>query len=105
MGVIFNQTIVPLIREAVGTAVFCEQSLYIYNLVEPRLAPLIDRVMSESGCICEVYPMRSKNKPLVELHLTILDCKERKPKQATLNAVKELSSLIKENGGAVHLKA
>ena len=97
---IFNETIAPLIKQAVGSSVFCERSLFADNIMESRLAPLIDKVMSDNE---EVYikshPMRTENKPHVELHLTIVARQEQKPAEKLAKAAKELASLIEANDG------
>ena len=99
---IFNETIAPLIKQAVGSSVFCERSIFADNIMESRLAPLIDKVMSDNE---EVYikshPMRTENKPHVELHLTIIARQEQKPAEKLVKAAKELASLIEENDGLV----
>ena len=46
MEAIFDETIAPLIKQAVGSSVFCERSIFVDNIFESRLAPLIDKVMS-----------------------------------------------------------
>ncbi len=99
---IFNETITPLIKQAVGSNVFCERSIFADNIIESRLAPLIDKVMVDN---VEVYvkshPMRSENKPHVELHLTIIASQEQKPAEKLAKAAKELTSLIEANDGLV----
>ena len=99
---IFNETIAPLIKQAVGSTVFCERSIFADNIIESRLAPLIDKVMIDNE---EVYvkshPMRSENKPHVELHLTIIASQEQKPAEKLAKAAKELVSLIEANDGLV----
>lgn len=102
MEAIFNQTIAPLIKQAVGSNVFCERSIFADNIMESRLAPLIDKVMSDNeGVYVKSHPMRSENKPHVELHLTITAGKEHNPGEKLLKASKELACLIEENGGLV----
>ena len=100
--VMFNETIAPLIKQAVGSSVFCERSIFADNIMESRLAPLIDKVMSDNE---EVYvkshPMRAESKPHVELHLTIVANKEQKPAEKLAKAAKELASLIEAEGGCV----
>ena len=102
MEAIFNETIAPLIKQAVGSSVFCERSIFADNIMESRLAPLIDKVMSDND---EVYvkshPMRTENKPHVELHLTIVARQEQKPAEKLAKAAKELVSLIEADGGFV----
>jgi molybdenum cofactor synthesis domain-containing protein len=99
---IFNDTIAPLIKKAVGSIVFCERSIFADNIIESRLAPLIDKVMVDNE---EVYvkshPMRSENKPHLELHLTIIANQEKKPAEKLAKAAKELISLIEANDGLI----
>lgn len=100
---IFNQSIAPLIREAVGSGVFCQKSIFVDDIVESRLAPLIDLVMGDNvGVYIKSHPLRSEGKSRIELHLTITECAEQKPSEALEKAAKEISVLIETNGGAVH---
>jgi nicotinamide-nucleotide amidase len=100
MEAIFNETITPLIKQAVGSGVFCERSIFVDNIFESRLAPLIDRVMSDNeGVYVKSHPMRTENKPNMELHLTIVESKESAPSEKLLKAAKELAVLIEQNGG------
>lgn len=102
MEAIFNETIVPLIKQAVGSNVFCERSIFADNIMESRLAPLIDKVMSENeGVYIKSHPMRTENKPHVELHLTIIVSQEQKPAEILAKAAKELVNLIETDGGSV----
>jgi len=106
MEAIFNQTIAPKIKQAVGTNVFCERSIFADNIMESRLAPLIDTVMKDNiGVYVKSHPLRSENKPHVELHLTMMACRKQKPSEILLKAEKQLSSLIEANGGTVHTQA
>jgi nicotinamide-nucleotide amidase len=102
MEAIFNETIAPLIKQAVGDEVFCERSIFADNIFESRLAPLIDKVMSEHvGVYVKSHPMRTENKPHVELHLTIIASQEQRPAEKLAKAAKQLAILIEENGGVV----
>ncbi len=102
MEAIFTETIVPLISQAVGTEVFCERSIFLDNIFESRLAPLIDKVMNDNdGVYVKSHPMRSENKPHLELHLTIIASQEQNPSEKLLKAAKQLAVLIEENGGVV----
>lgn len=48
MEAIFTQTIAPQLKQAVGDKVFAEKSMFLENIFEARLAPLIDQVMAEN---------------------------------------------------------
>jgi molybdopterin-biosynthesis enzyme MoeA-like protein len=92
----------PLIKQAVGSSVFCEKSIFADNIFESRLAPLIDKVMSDNlGVYIKSHPMRTENKPYVELHLTIIARQEQTPNQKLSKAAEELIGLIEAAGGVV----
>jgi molybdenum cofactor synthesis domain-containing protein len=100
MEAIFTETIAPLLRQAVGDRVFCERSMFLENMMESNLAPLIDTVMSANeGVYIKSHPMRVENKPHIEIHLTITDKEKEKPAEKLLKAARELASLVEENGG------
>ncbi len=104
MEAIFSETIAPLIKQAVGSSVFCERSIFADNIVESRLAPLIDKVMCDNeGVYVKSHPMRTEKKPHVELHLTIVASQEQRPDEKLVKAAKELAVLIEVNGGKVSL--
>ena len=65
MEAIFTQTIAPLLKQAVGDRVFCEKSLFVDDMMESNLAPLIDRVMSaNSGVYIKSHPLEQKISPI-----------------------------------------
>jgi len=102
MEAIFSETIAPLIKQAVGDKVFCERSLFVDNIFESHLAPLIDQVMSSNlGVYVKSHPIRTKDNPHMELHLTITASKDQDPEEKLLKAAKELTDLIKENDGLI----
>ncbi len=98
---IFTQSIAPLIKEAVGSGIFCQKSIFA-NIIESRLAPLIDTVMKDNvGVYIKSHPMGFGGKPRVELHLTMTDQAEFKPAEALEKAAKELCVLIEADGGTI----
>jgi len=102
MQAIFNETIAPLIKQAVGSSVFCERSIFADNIMESCLAPLIDKVMSDNeGVYVKSHPKRTEHKPHIELHLTIIASQEQKPAEKLVKAAKELAVLIEANDGVV----
>ena len=102
MEAIFNETIVPLLNQTIGNGVFYERSLFVENIVESSLAPLIDKVMENNVPVyVKSHPLPSENKPKVELHLTITSIQEDNPAEKLEKASKELVNLIEANGGVV----
>ena len=105
MEAIFTGTIAPMLKQAVGDRVFCEKSMFLDNMLESNLAPLIDKVMSANkGVYIKSHPMRVENKPHIEIHLTIAAKAEEKPMEMLEKAMKQLSTLVEANGGKVSVK-
>jgi molybdenum cofactor synthesis domain-containing protein len=102
MEAIFTETIASLLKQAVGNRVFGEKSIFIDNMMESRLAPLIDKVMSANkGVYIKSHPMGVENKPHIEVHLTVAAKEEERPMEMIEKAVKQLASLVEESGGKV----
>ncbi|MCW4004338.1 MAG: molybdopterin-binding protein [Candidatus Bathyarchaeota archaeon] len=100
MEAIFTQTIKPLLKEAVGCNMFCEQSIFVEDIMESRLAPLIDQVMSENeGVYIKSHPMLTEIKPRIEAHLTTIASPEEEPARKIFKAATELCRLIEQNNG------
>jgi molybdopterin-biosynthesis enzyme MoeA-like protein len=105
MEAIFAETVVSLLKHAVGDSVFCERSMFVDNMMESRLAPIIDKVMSNNlGVYIKSHPLGVENKPHIELHLTITAKGEEKPVKKLQKAINQLLSLIEEKGGKPSLK-
>ena len=100
MEAIFTETITPLIKQAVGEGVFCQRSLFVEGIIEPRLAPLIDRVMAcNKGVYIKSHPaMGTESKPYTELHMT-MRTNEPNPADKLQKAAKEIAELIEATGG------
>ena len=97
---IFNETIAPMLRQASGNLVFCEKSLFADDIGESTLAPLIDKTMTDNkGVYVKSHPIRTANKPHIEIHLTITAKEEENPLDMLEKAVRQLSKLVQESGG------
>jgi nicotinamide-nucleotide amidase len=106
MEAIFTQTIAPAIKVAVGSGAFCQRSLFVADILESRLAPLIDRVMADNvGVYIKSHPLLSENKPRVELHLTMVGTEIAEPAELLDLAAKQLTALIQQNGGVLQEQA
>ena len=105
MEAIFTESIAPLLKHAVGDRVFCENSLFVDNMMESQLAPLIDKVMSNNlGVYIKSHPLGEENSPHIEIHLTVRARNKEKPAEKIMKAIGQLSSLIEANGGKVVLE-
>jgi molybdopterin-biosynthesis enzyme MoeA-like protein len=106
MEAIFTQTIEPLLKEVVGGRVFCERSMFLDNIMESQLAPLIDKVMIDnSGVYIKSHPLGVENKPHIEIHLTGSGKDEEKLMEAILRAMKQLAVLVEKSGGVAKLES
>jgi molybdenum cofactor synthesis domain-containing protein len=100
MEAIFTQTITPILKKAVGNRVFCEKSIFLNDIMESQLAPLLDTVMgSNPGVYLKSHPLGEEKKPHIEIHLTIMAKKEDKPQETLQKAIKQLAGLVEANGG------
>ncbi len=106
MEAIFTETIIPVLKQSVGDVVFWEKSMFIDNMIESNLAPLIDKVMSlnegvyiKSHVYVKSKVARADTRPHIEIHLTIRSEEKEKPMEKLLKSVSELASLVEENGG------
>jgi len=100
MEAIFTETIVPMLKQAVGDRIFCEKSMFLDNMMESKLAPLIDKVMSANkGVYIKSHPMGAENKSHIEIHLTVAAKAKEKPMKMLEKAMRQLSILVEENGG------
>ena len=102
MEAIFTETIAPMLKQAVGDRIFCERSMFLDNMMESNLAPLIDKVMSSNrGVYIKSHPKGVENKLYIELHLTIAAQAEEEPMKMLENAMRQLSVLVEANGGKI----
>ena len=106
MEAIFTETIASLIKQASGNSVFCERSMFVDNIVESYLAPLIDRIMADNegvyikSHVCtNSNQIPAKRKPHIEIHLTIRAKEKEKPETKLRKAMRELASLVETNSG------
>jgi len=103
MQAIFEQSVVPLIRELVGNIFRSEGSLKVTGLGESKVAPLIDTVMLTSPNVYIKSHPRHGQGPTLELHLSIVSESEDVAKNSVKRAMEELSRLVADNGGEVEL--
>ncbi len=107
MEAIFIESIAPLLRQALGDKCFWEKSMFVENIMESYLAPLIDQVMIanegiyiKSHVCTNTHPKPAKNRrPHIELHLTLRASEREKPAEKLHKAIAELKSLVNANGG------
>jgi nicotinamide-nucleotide amidase len=111
MEAIFEESVAPLLKKAAGKTTFFETSLYVDDVVESVLAPLIDQAMHDNPYVyvkSHVYtknpPGSNENKrPHIELHLSTTSKDSKTARKLLERTVAELSELIEKNSGTVKL--
>jgi len=102
MKAIFNETVAPLLKQASGKSAFYEKSIYVDNVMESKLAPLIDEVMRNNlGVYVKSHPKGREDKPHMEIHLSTTADDGEVAEEKLRKAVVQLSRLIGEIGGKI----
>jgi nicotinamide-nucleotide amidase len=102
MEAIFQENVVPLLKQASGDTAFYEKSIYVDGVMESSLAPLIDNVMRDnSGVYVKSHPKGRENRPHMEVHLSTTAKDAEKPEEKLRKAIRQLSSEIKKIGGKI----
>ncbi len=102
MKAIFNEMVAPLLKQASGKSAFYAKSIYVDDVMESSLAPLIDKVMQENPSVyVKSHPKGREDQPHIEVHMSITADDEGKAEEKLRMAVVQLSGLIGEIGGRV----
>lgn len=100
MKAIFEESVIPLIRNFIKTTIVYEKSLKVTGIIESELAPLIDQVMRETPDVyIKSHPRAAEPIPLLELHVSTLATSENEAKDRVEAAEKRISHRIAEHGG------
>ncbi len=100
MEAIFNQTIAPILKQATGSMIFCEKSLFVDNVAESTIAPFIDKVMADNkGVYVKSHPLPAEKIHCIELHLTITEREAENPEDKLERAIIQLTEQIHGVGG------
>ena len=99
---IFDESVAPLLKEAAGEVTFFETSLDVTGMMEPTVAPLIDRVMHDNPYVyIKSHPKGEETVSHLELHLSTTAEETDLAKKRVGKALIQLSELIQEKGGKV----
>ncbi len=102
MRAIFEESVMPMIREAAGNRFVYDQSLAVTGTVEAEIAPLIDRVMGDNPFVyIKSHPKRHSSGVWLELHLMTTSDSAEEARTVVEKASEEISRLIVERGGKV----
>jgi len=102
MEAIFEESVLPMLRQASGDSAFHQRSMYANNIMESSLAPLIDSVMHDNPDVyVKSHPRGRENRPNIEIHLSTSVGETEKPAETLERAMMQLSKAIEEVGGKV----
>ena len=102
MKAIFEESVAPLLKEAAGKVTFFETSLELAGMMEPAVAPLIDRVMHDNPYVyVKSHPKGEETAAHIELHFSTTAENTDLAKKRVSKALIQLSELIQEKGGKV----
>ncbi|MDQ1280409.1 MAG: hypothetical protein QG670_1672 [Thermoproteota archaeon] len=102
MEAIFEISLAPMIKAAVGNVFTYEKSLNVFDIIESELAPLIDKTMHDNPYVyIKSHPKAAEPIPLIELHLTATSELEEKAQENVEKAAKQISQLILQHAGKI----
>lgn len=104
MEAIFEDSVMPLLREKAGGVTFYETSIYVNSIMESSLAPLIDKAMHDNPHVyIKSHPKGEEKKPHIEIHFSTTAKNSKMAKDRIGKALIQLSELVKKEGGKIVL--
>jgi len=105
MEAIFDEHVVNMLRKEAGDVTFFETSIYVNDILESALAPLIDVVMHDNPYVyIKSHPRGAEKKTHIEIHLSTTAKDSKTAKGRIGKAIIQLSELVREKGGKVKFK-
>jgi nicotinamide-nucleotide amidase len=102
MKAIFEESALPLLRQAAGNVTFFETSMEATGVMESVAAPLIDEVMHDNPYVyVKSHPKGSEKVPRIEFHLSTTAKDSSEARNRVSKALFQLSELIQEKGGKI----
>jgi nicotinamide-nucleotide amidase len=102
MKAIFDRSIVSLLKQVAGDVTFFEISIEATEVIESKMAPLIDRVMHDNPYVyIKSHPKGVERIPRIEFHFSTTAKKSGVARKRVSKAFVQLSELVKEKGGKI----
>ncbi|MCJ7425422.1 nicotinamide mononucleotide deamidase-related protein [Candidatus Bathyarchaeota archaeon] len=102
MEAIFENSIAPMLKQEAKDLIFVERSVFISNIMESTLAPLIDQTMHANANIyVKSHPKSEENTPHIELHFSTMAKNSENARTCLQKAIAQLSELIEKNNGKI----
>lgn len=106
MKAVFEESVVPLLKEAVGKATFFEASIEAMAVMESEIASTLGKVMQNNPYVyIKSHPKIKKEHTQkishLELHLSTTAEDSKVAKKRVSNALTQLIELVESNGGKI----
>ncbi|KPV61601.1 MAG: competence damage-inducible protein A [Candidatus Bathyarchaeota archaeon BA2] len=102
MKAIFEEAVLPLLKEAAGDVTFFETSIEATGVMESEIAPLIDEAMHDNPYVyVKSHPKGSERVPRIEFHLSTTAEDSSVARNRVSKALVQLSELIQGKGGKI----
>ena len=102
MEAIFDNSVVPLIKEVSGNVTFYETSLSVNGIMETDIAPLIDKTMHDNPHVyIKSHPYGGEGAPHLELHFSTTAQNSNIARKHVSRALLQIAELLQAKGGKV----
>ncbi|MEM3442766.1 MAG: nicotinamide mononucleotide deamidase-related protein [Candidatus Bathyarchaeia archaeon] len=102
MEAIFEQSISPLLRKEAEGFTFFETSIYVDDIMESALAPLIDQAMRDNPYVyIKSHPRGAEKKPHIEIHISTTAKDSKIARERFVKTIAQLTELVQKNGGKI----
>ncbi len=102
MKAIFEESVLPLLKQAAGEVTFFETSIEATGVMESDMAPVIDKVMHENPYVyVKSHPKGEERIPRIEFHFSTTAQDTKLARKRVGRALIQLSETIQEKGGKI----
>jgi len=103
MEAIFDDSVVPLLKEVSGNVTFYEASVSVTGIMESDVAPIIDKTMHDNPYVyIKSHPHRGgEGVPHLELHFSTTAEDSNIAKKRVSRALLQITELIQARGGKI----
>ncbi len=105
MEAIFDNSVVPLLKEVSGNVNFYEASISVTRKMESDIAPLIDKTMRDNPYVyIKSHPHGGEGTPHLELHFSTTAKNSNIARNRVSRALLQITELIQAKGGEIKPK-
>jgi len=102
MKAIFEESVLPVLKQAIGEVTFFDTSIEATGVMESELAPVVDRVMCDNPYVyVKSHPKGEERIPRIEFHLSTTAENTKVARNRVSKALVQLSEAIQEKGGEI----